>query len=111
MTAFNKVLLIGYLTRDPELRFISNGDAVASFGLAVNEKYKQGDEWKTKVHFVDITAWRKTGELCAEYLKKGSLVHIEGKLDYQTWNKDGQKRSKLEVVAMNVQFLSTKEKE
>lgn len=111
MANVNKVFLLGNLTRDPELKYIPGGDAVASFGLAVNEKYKQGDEWKTKVHFVDITVWKKTAELCAEYLKKGSLVHIEGKLDYQTWDKDGQKQSKLEVVAMNVQFLTPKEKE
>ena len=97
------------LTRDPELRYTSGGTAVASFGLAVNRKFKQGEEWKDEVCFVDITVWAKQGENCAEYLNKGSLVLIEGRLNYQTWEAEGgQKRSKLEVVANNVQFLTPK---
>ena len=107
MASFNKVLLIGNLTRDPELRYTSGGTAVASFGLAVNRKFKQGEEWKDEVCFVDITVWAKQGENCAEYLNKGSLAFIEGRLNYQTWEAEGgQKRSKLEVVANNVQFLT-----
>jgi len=106
MASFNKVLLMGNLTRDPELRYTSSGAAVASFGLAVNRKFKQGEEWKDEVCFVDITVWAKQGENCAQYLK-GSLVFLEGRLNYQTWEADGgQKRSKLEVVANNVQFLT-----
>ena len=97
---------MGNLTRDPELRYTSGGTAVASFGLAVNRKFKQGDEWKDEVCFVDITVWAKQGENCAEYLNKGSLAFIEGRLSYQTWESEGgQKRNKLEVVANNVQFL------
>ena len=100
---------MGNLTRDPELRYTSGGTAVASFGLAVNRKFKQGEEWKDEVCFVDITVWAKQGENCAEYLNKGSLVFIEGRLNYQTWEAEGgQKRSKLEVVANNVQFLTPK---
>ncbi len=108
MASFNKVLLIGNLTRDPELRYTSGGTAVASFGLAVNRKFKQGEEWKDEVCFVDITVWAKQGENCAEYLNKGSLAFIEGRLNYQTWEdkQSGQQRSKLEVVANNVQFLT-----
>lgn len=107
MASFNKVLLMGNLTRDPELRYTSGGTAVASFGLAVSRKFKQGEEWKDEVCFVDITVWAKQGENCAEYLSKGSLAFIEGRLNYQTWETDGgQKRSKLEVVANNVQFLT-----
>ncbi len=106
MASFNKVLLMGNLTRDPELRFTSGGAAVASFGLAVNRKFKQGEEWKEDVCFVDITVWAKQGENCAQYLNKGSLVFIEGRLNFQTWETDGQKRNKLEVVANNVQFLT-----
>ena len=107
MASFNKVLLIGNLTRDPELRYTSGGTAVASFGLAVNRKFKQGEVWKDEVCFVDITVWAKQGENCAEYLNKGSLAFIEGRLNYQTWEAEGgQKRSKLEVVANNVQFLT-----
>ena len=111
MTAFNKVLLIGNLTRDPELTYIKSGTGVCNFGLAVNEKFKQGDEWKEKVHFVEITVWAKQGENCAQYLKKGSLIHLEGKLDYQTWETDGQKKNKLQVVANNIQFLDVKKKD
>ena len=108
MASFNKVLLIGNLTRDPELRYTSGGTAVASFGLAVNRKFKQGEEWKDEVCFVDITVWAKQGENCAEYLNKGSQAFIEGRLNYQTWEdkQSGQQRSKLEVVANNVQFLT-----
>ena len=107
MVSFNKVLLMGNLTRDPELRYTASGAAVASFGLAVNRKFKQGEEWKDEVCFVDITVWAKQGENCAQYLHKGSLVFLEGRLNYQTWEADGgQKRSKLEVVANNIQFLT-----
>ena len=106
MASFNKVLLLGNLTRDPELRYTTNGAAVVGFGLAVNRKYKQGDDWKDEVCFVDITVWGKSGENCAEYLSKGSQVFIDGRLNFQTWETEsGQKRNKLEVVANMVQFL------
>ena len=105
MANFNKVLLMGNLTRDPELRYTANGAAVTGFGLAVNRKYKQGDEWKDDVCFVDITVWGKPGENCAEYLSKGRPVFVEGYLRFSSWESDGQKRSKLEVVANTVQFL------
>jgi single-strand DNA-binding protein len=106
MASFNKVLLMGNLTRDPELRFTSNGSALAKFGLAVNRKYKAGEEWKEEVCFVDITVWGKQAENCAEYLSKGRPVFIEGRLQFSTWETDdGQKRNKLEVVANTVQFL------
>ncbi|MGY8761696.1 MAG: single-stranded DNA-binding protein [Nitrospinaceae bacterium] len=107
MASFNKVMLMGNLTRDPELRYTSNGSAVTSFGLAVNRKFKQGDEWKDDVCFVDITVWGKQGENCAEYLSKGRPAFIEGFLKFSTWESDGQKRNKLEVVASTVQFLGS----
>ena len=107
MASFNKVMLMGNLTRDPELRYTSNGSAVTSFGLAVNRKFKQGDEWKDDVCFVDITVWGKQGENCAEYLSKGRPAFIEGFLKFSTWETDGQKRNKLEVVASTVQFLGS----
>ena len=110
MASFNKVILMGNLTRDPELRFTSQGTAVASFGLAVHRKFKQGKEWKDDVCFVDIAVWAKQGENCEQYLSKGSLVLVEGRLNYRTWEAEGgQKRSKLEVVANNVQFLTKSE--
>ena len=108
MASFNKVMLMGNLTRDPELRYTSNGLAVASFGFAVNRKFKQGDELKEDVCFVDITVWGKQGENCAEYLSKGRPAFIEGRLQYSTWESDGQKKSKLEVVANAVQFLGSR---
>ena len=106
MASVNKVFLMGNLTRDPELRYTPNGAAVANLGLAVNRKYKAGDEWKEEVCFVDITVWGKQGENCVEYLNKGSPVFVEGRLQFRSWETDdGQKRSKLDVVANNVQFL------
>tara|TARA_R110000744_G_scaffold3698_10_gene13848 strand:- start:3674 stop:4009 length:336 start_codon:yes stop_codon:yes gene_type:complete len=106
----NGVHLIGRLTRDTELRYTKNGKAVSSFGLAINEKYKSGDEWKTDVAYVEIVTWEKLAEACAEHLKKGSLVGISGKLKYESWETDdGGKRNKLEVVAIKVAFLDKKE--
>tara|TARA_B100000686_G_scaffold355003_1_gene468908 strand:- start:58 stop:456 length:399 start_codon:yes stop_codon:yes gene_type:complete len=106
MANVNKVFLMGNLTRDPELRFTSSGSAVAGFGLAINRRYKQGDEWKEEVCFVDITVWGKQAENCAEYLSKGRPVFIEGYLKLNSWETDsGEKRNKLEVVALTVQFL------
>jgi single-strand DNA-binding protein len=108
MPNFNKVILMGHLTRDPELRYIPSGAAVCSLGLAVNRKYKDQDE----TCFVDITVWNKQAESCNEYLSKGRLILVEGRLDYRTWeDKSGQKRSKLDVVAENVKFMPDGKKE
>ena len=110
MASMNKVILIGNLTRDPELRYTQSGMAIAKFGLAVNEKFKQGDEWKEKANFIDIVVWGKQGENCSEYLSKGRQVGIEGRLSYSTWETDdGQKRSKLEVVGEKVVFLGSRD--
>jgi single-strand DNA-binding protein len=107
MAGVNKAFLLGNLTRDPELRYTANGLAVAGFGLAINRKYKQNNEWKEEVCFVDITVWGKQAENCAEYLNKGNSVFVEGRLNYRSWETEqGQKRNKLEIVASNVQFLS-----
>jgi single-strand DNA-binding protein len=106
MANLNRVFLMGNLTRDPELRYTPSGAAVASFGLAINRKYKQGEEWKEEVCFVDINVWGKQAEACAEYLNKGRGVLVEGRLSYRTWEtQEGQKRSKHEVVADRVHFL------
>jgi len=95
----NKVFLAGFLTRDVDLRYTSTGLAIASFGLAVNRKWKDKDgEQKEDVCFVDINAFGRTGEVMGEYLKKGSPVFIEGRLQFSQWEKDGQKRSALRVV-------------
>jgi len=110
LSSFNKVLLMGNLTRDPELKTIMNGTSLCKFGLAVNRKYKAGDEWKEDVCYVDITVWGKQAENCAEYLSKGRPAFIEGRLRLNEWEgEDGKKRSKLEVVAISVQFLGSKQ--
>ena len=109
MANFNKVILAGNLTRDPELKYTQSGQAIAKFGLAINRKFKQGEETKEQTCFVDITAWGRTAEVVNEYAKKGRPILVEGRLEYSTWEKDGQKRSKLEVVAENIQFLSSRE--
>src|SRR5947209_11980996 len=102
MVSFNRVVLAGNLTRDPELRFTSNGIPVCEFGLAVNRVRSKSEE----VDFFDITAWRELGETIANYKKKGDPILVEGKLQYRTWEaQDGSKRSKVDVVADNVQFL------
>ena len=105
MASLNKVFLIGNLTRDPELRYIPSGQAVATLGLAVNNKFGKGEDQKDDVLFVDVTVWAKSAENCAEYLSKGSPVFIEGRLKFRTWEQDGQKRSKIDVTATSVQFL------
>lgn len=108
MASLNKVVLIGSLTRDPELKFTPSGAALCKFGLAMNRKYKQGDDWKEEVTFVDITVWGKQGENCDEYLSKGSQAAIDGRLSYSTWEtNDGQRRSKIDVVADKVVFLGS----
>ncbi len=107
MANLNMVLLIGNLTRDPELRYIPSGTAVANLGLATNRIYTTQDgERKEEVCFVDIVVWGKTAENCANYLSKGRPVFVEGRLQFDSWEtEDGQKRSKLRVVANKVQFL------
>ena len=111
MASFNKVMLMGNLTRDPELSNTASGATISRFGLAVNRKYKQGEEWKEDVCFVDITTWGNQAENCSKYLKKGSLVYIEGRLNFGSWEKDGERRNKLDVVASNIQFLNSKTSE
>lgn len=106
MASLNKVLLIGRCTRDPEKRSTPSGMVVVELGLAVNRRFKSSSgEDREEVCFVDVTVWGKTAELCAESLRKGSPVFVEGRLKLDQWEKDGQKRSKMGVVAENVQFL------
>jgi single-strand DNA-binding protein len=102
VVSFNRVILAGNLTRDPELRFTQSGTPVCGFGLAVNRVFSKNDE----VDFFDISAWRDLGERVANYKKKGDPVLVEGRLQYRTWEaQDGSKRSAVDVVADNVQFL------
>jgi len=107
---FNKVILIGNLTRDPELRYTPQGTSVCNFGIAVNRKYKQGDEMKEEVTFINIVVFGKQADNCGQYLNKGNPVLVEGRLQERRWEtEEGQKRSKHEVVAQSVQFLPRKQ--
>jgi len=110
MANVNKVILIGNLTRDPELRYTPSGTAVAQFGLAINRKYKgKNGEMQEEVCFVDMEAWARSAEIISEYCHRGDPLYVEGRLQYDTWEgRDGQKRSRLRVVAENFQFLSTR---
>jgi len=110
MANVNKVFLIGNLTRDPEVRYTPSGTAVADIGLAVNRKFKQGDETREETTFVDVTLWARQAEIAGEYLKKGNPVYIEGRLQLDSWDDktSGQKRTKLVVVGENLQLLGGK---
>ena len=108
MASYNRVLLVGNLTRDPELKYIPSGSAVSELGLAVNDRVKKGDQWVDETTFVDVTLWGRTAEVANEYLTKGSPVLIEGRLKFDQWEKDGQKRSKLRVVADKMQMLGSR---
>ncbi len=109
MASFNKVLLLGNLTRDPELRHTPSGSPVADFALAVSEVFKNKvGETVEQTCFADIVVWGRQAETCDEYLKKGSPVFIEGKLQFEQWEtKQGEKRNKLKVRADRVQFLGS----
>lgn len=111
MASFNRVILVGNLTRDVELRYVASGMAVCEFGLAVNDRRKNAQgEWVDDPVFVDITLWGRTAEVASEYLSKGSPVLIEGRLKYDQWEgNDGQKRSKLRVVGEKMQMLGTRQ--
>jgi len=110
MASFNRVILLGNLTRDPELRYIPSGTPVAELGLAVNDRRKNAQgEWVDETTFVDVTLWSRTAEVASEYLSKGSPVLIEGRLKLDSWETpDGQKRSKLKVVGERMQMLGSR---
>jgi single-strand DNA-binding protein len=109
MASFNRVILVGNLTRDPSVRYTPGGTAVCEIGLAVNERRKnQSGEWIDEVVYVDVTLWGRTAEVAGEYLTKGAPVLIEGRLRMDTWEKDGEKRSKLRVVADRMQMLGSR---
>ena len=108
MASFNRVILVGNVTRDLELRHISSGTAVTDMGLAVNDRIKKGEQWVDETTFVDITIWGRTAEIAAEYLSKGSSVLIEGRLKLDSWEKEGQKHSKLKVVCDKMQMLGSR---
>lgn len=112
MASLNKVMLIGNLTRDPELRYLPSGTPVADFGIAINRDYtdKEGEKHSDTL-FVDVAAWQRQAEICEKFLTKGSLVYVEGRLQLDAWETpQGEKRSRYRVVAERVQFLDLKER-
>jgi single-strand DNA-binding protein len=110
MASFNKVILLGNVTRDPELRYVSNGTPVTEIGLAVNNRRKgPNGEWVDETTFVDVTFWSRDAEIAGEYVTKGSPLMIEGRLKLDTWEKDGKKNSKLRVVGEKLVLLGTRQ--
>lgn len=110
MANFNRVILVGNLTRDPELRYTPNGTAVANFSIAVNRRYRTDNENREETSFFDIVFFGKRAEVVGEYLKKGRPVLIEGRLQQRRWETDeGQKRSKVEVVGDSFEFLGSRD--
>lgn len=107
---YNKCIIAGNLTRDPDLRFTSAGTALCKLGIAVNETYTSNGEKKQRTVFVDATAWSKTAEVIAKYLTKGDPIFIEGRLDFSTWvdKETGKNRSKLAVTCEKFQFVGSK---
>ncbi len=110
MASLNKVILIGNLTRDPDLRYTPSGAAVCELGLAMNRRFTVNNQEREETCFVDVTVWAKSAENCKRFLEKGSPVMVEGRLQLDTWEdrEGGGKRSKLRVVAEQVQFLGAR---
>ena len=107
MAGINKVILVGHLGRDPEVRYTADGRAVANFNIATSEEWTDKDtgEKKQRTEWHRIVAWRRLGEICGEYLSKGRQVYVEGKLQTRSWEKDGITRYTTEIIASDVQFL------
>lgn len=105
----NQVILMGNLTRDPELRSTPSGQNVCSFSLALNRSYKDASgEWQEATDYIDVTAWGPLGERVSQYLSKGRRCLVQGRLQSRSWEQDGQKRSKVEVLASDVTFLDSR---
>ena len=107
MADINYVVLVGRLTRDAELKYTASGQAISKFSIAVNRRRKVGDKWEDEVNYFDIVVWGRQGEALSNYLVKGKQVGIEGELKQDRWTQDGQNRSKIEVVASNIQLFGS----
>ena len=105
MIDINRVILIGRLTRDAELKSIASGLTVCKFSIAVNRHRKNGDQWEEEANFFDVTVWGRSGEVLHQYLVKGKMVAVDGELRQDRWQQDGQNRSKVEIIANNLQLL------
>lgn len=106
---FNKIILIGNLTRDPEIRYTPSGVPVATVPIAVNSRYRQGEELKEETLFIDAIVFGKQAETCTQYLNKGRMVLVEGRLRERRWEYEGQKKHRFEVIANNIKFFPKKE--
>jgi single-strand DNA-binding protein len=112
MASLNKVMLLGNLTRDPEIKYLPSGTAVADIGLAINRRFRtQQGEDKEETCFVSVEVWGRQAETCGEYLSKGSPLLVEGRLKYEEWERDGKKNSRLKVVAERTQFVGGRRSE
>ena len=105
MADINRVVLVGRLTRDAELKYTAAGQAVCKFSVAVNRRKKNGDQWEDEANYFDVVLWGRQGESLNQYLVKGKAVGIDGELRQDRWQQDGQNRSKVEIVAGNIQLL------
>ncbi len=108
MADINHVVLVGRLTRDAQLKYTNTGIAISTFSIAINRRVKQGDKWTDEAHFFDITLFGKQAEAVTQYLRKGTQVAVEGELRQDRWEQDGQKRSKIVIVANNIQLLGSR---
>lgn len=111
MSSINRWVGTGRLTRDPSLKTLPSGDAVCEFSIALNSRAKKDGEWVDHTDFIDIVAYGNTAENVAQYMGKGRMIGVDGRLRHERWEKDGQKRSKIVVVANVVQFLDSKDGE
>ena len=105
MADINHVVLVGRLTRDAELKYTANGQAVCKFSVAINRRRKNGEQWEDEANYFDVVLWGRQGEALNQYLQKGKSVGVEGELRQDRWQQDGQSRSKVEIVANNIQLL------
>jgi len=109
MASYNKIIILGYLGKDPETRYMPDGTAVCSFSVATTEKFKKGNDWQEKTCWFKVNVWGKQGEACAQYLAKGAQVYVDGRLSVSDFtDRDGNQRTGLEVRANDVQFLDRK---
>jgi single-strand DNA-binding protein len=105
MADINHVVLVGRLTRDAELKYTATGQAVCKFSVAVNRRRKSGDQWVDEANFFDVVLWGRQGESLNQYLVKGKMVGVDGELRQDRWEQDGQNRSRVEIVAANIQLI------
>ena len=107
MADINHVILVGRLVKDAELKYTTSGQAVCSFSIAINRRKRNGDQWENEANYFDVILWGRQGESLYQYLLKGKLFGVEGELRQNRWEHNGQTRSKVEIMATNIQFLSS----